>query len=451
MRWWIYQLLFAIAYVVMTPKFLLRMARRGGYADRFSDRFGHYPPEVSRRLEKIAGRAMWIHAVSVGEVSVAAEIIKALRLENPNQPFVLSTTSSTGWAQAQKVVSDIDVALYCPLDFPPCVSRALQAVRPRAFLLTETEIWPNLIRACHRRGIPLFLVNARVSDRSAPGYRRLRFWFGPALRCFTRIFAQSRLDAERLIAAGAERCAIEVSGSFKFDAARRNSEVERRIGEYLADCGLSNGHTLLLGGSTWPGEDKLLFDAYTRLRDRFPSLRLALVPRHFEKADAVAENARAAGFKVIRKSRAADLNDENKAAFASGDAIIIADTTGELSGFYSRADLAVVGKTFLDSNPGGQNMIEPCLYGCAVVTGPHTENFRPVMSDLLDSEALVQVSGADGMIAQLAMWLENESLFCRQRERAAGAVAARTGTVQRCAKQICATLNAQKGKSHENG
>jgi 3-deoxy-D-manno-octulosonic-acid transferase len=154
---------------------------------------------------------------------------------------------------------------------------------------------------------------------------------------------------------------------------------------------------------------------------------------------------------VIRKSRAADLNDANKAAFASGDAIIIADTTGELSGFYSRADLAVVGKTFLDSNPGGQNMIEPCLYGCAVITGPHTENFRPVMSDLLDSEALVQVSGADGMIAQLAMWLENESLFRRQRERAAGAVAARTGTVQRCAKQICATLNAQKGKSHENG
>ena len=198
MRWWIYQALFAVVYVALLPRFLLRMCRRGGYANRFADRFGHYPREVSEKLAELRGKAVWIHAVSVGEVYVAAQMMAALREQMPDIRFVFSTTSSTGWTEASQRVTDRDVLIYCPLDFPPCVKRALDAVQPRAFILTETEIWPNLIRSCHRRGIPLFLINARVSDHSAPGYRRLRYWFGPVLRMFTRIFAQSEQDRDRL-------------------------------------------------------------------------------------------------------------------------------------------------------------------------------------------------------------------------------------------------------------
>ena len=451
MRWWIYQILFAVAYVAMLPKFLFRMARRGGYADRFADRFGRYPADVSDRLKEMAGDAVWIHAVSVGEVSVAAEIMNALRKESPAIRFVLSTTSSTGWMQAQKAVSSVDEVLYCPLDFPPCVRRALDTVRPRAFILTETEIWPNLIRACHNRGIPLFLVNARVSDRSAPGYRRLRFWFGPALRCFARIYAQSRLDAGRLIDAGASPATVEIAGSMKFDAARRNPAVESRIADYLAKCGLDCGHIMLLGGSTWPGEDRMLMELYLKLRNEFTNLRLAIVPRHFEKADAVEENARSLGLGVLRKSRSPVPGADDAAAFSGGRAIVLADTTGELAGFYARADMAVVGKTFLDGEPGGQNMIEPCLCGCATVVGPHTENFRPVMSDLLDAGALVQVANPEEMEEQLRRWLSESGEREAQRNRAASAVAARGGVAGRCAKEICAIVEAKEGRCHENG
>ena len=220
MRWWLYNVLFAVAYVVMLPHFLLRMKRRGGYRSRMGDRFGRYPADVLTRLQQMQG-AVWIHAVSVGEVYVAGQMMRAMRARELGLRFVFSTTSSTGWREAEKQVGPEDVLVYNPLDFPLCVRRALAAIRPRALILTESEIWPTLIRACHRRGVPLFLINARVSDRSAPGYRRLRFWFGPVLRTFTAILAQSEADKQRLVDAGADPERITVTGSFKFDVAIR--------------------------------------------------------------------------------------------------------------------------------------------------------------------------------------------------------------------------------------
>ncbi|MEI7903287.1 MAG: glycosyltransferase N-terminal domain-containing protein, partial [bacterium] len=163
MRWLLYNLLFAVAYVAMLPQFLLRMRRRGGYRNRFGDRFGRYPDEVAGRLRSMDG-AVWIHAVSVGEVYVAGQVMRSLRDRLPELRFVFSTTSSTGWKEAEQVVGASDVLIYNPLDFPACVKRAMDTIRPCACILTESEIWPNLIRFCHRRGVPLFLVNARVSD-----------------------------------------------------------------------------------------------------------------------------------------------------------------------------------------------------------------------------------------------------------------------------------------------
>ena len=257
MRWWLYNVLFAVAYAVMLPQFLLRMKRRGGYRSRMGDRFGRYPADVLARLQQMEG-TVWIHAVSVGEVYVAGQVMRAMRAREPGLRFVFSTTSSTGWREAEKQVGPSDVLVYNPLDFPLCVRRALAAIRPRALILTESEIWPTLIRACHRRGVPLFLVNARVSDRSAPGYRRLRFWFGPVLRMFTALLAQSETDKQRLVEAGADPARIKVTGSFKFDVAIRNPVKEQEVAAFLArrDCGPTR--TVLLGGSTWPGEDAAL-------------------------------------------------------------------------------------------------------------------------------------------------------------------------------------------------
>ena len=209
----------------MTPYFLFRMKRRGGYRVRFADRFGRYPQPVIDRLAKL-DRPVWIHAVSVGEVYVAGQVMRALRNHKPSTTFVLSTTSSTGWKEAEKVVTENDVLIFYPLDFPSSVKRALKAIQPSIFIITEAEIWPNMIRACYAATIPTYLVNARISDESLPGYRLLRFWFKPILNMFTKIYAQSSADKTRLVDMGAHADLVEITGSFKFDVANRNLEKD---------------------------------------------------------------------------------------------------------------------------------------------------------------------------------------------------------------------------------
>jgi len=244
MKWLIYNGLFFVAYMAMMPSFLLRMKRRGGYRARMGDRFGRYPDDIVRSLapRQALGTKhqapIWIHAVSVGEVQVAGQLMRALRERDKSVRFVFSTTSSTGWKTAENELAKLakdglgredDVLIYNPLDFNGCVKRALDLVNPRAVILTETEIWPNFIRAIRKRGIPLYLVNARISDHSAPRYKSLRWFFGEVFRCFTKIYVQSDLDAQRLVDAGANTADMTVTGSFKFDVAHRNPAKEQEL------------------------------------------------------------------------------------------------------------------------------------------------------------------------------------------------------------------------------
>lgn len=415
----------------MLPSFLLRMKRRGGYRARMGDRFGRYPADVAARLSTPQS-PIWLHAVSVGEVQVAVQLMRALRARDRSIRFVFSTTSSTGWATAERALAhlaadglgnDGDVLVYNPLDFNGCVRRALDAVRPRAVVLTETEIWPNFIRAVRRRGIPLYLVNARISDRSAPRYRALRWFFGEAFRAFAKIYAQSDLDARRLVAAGADRAQIAVTGSFKFDVARRDPAKERELADWV---GVSS---ILLGGSTWPGEDAALLGIYADLVKAHPEVALVLAPRHFEKADAVEANIRAAGFACIRRSRG-----ERRAPGGPAAAVFLCDTTGELMGLFGTATVAFVGKSLCAH--GSQNMIEPCLCGTPTLVGPHTENFRPVMSDLLAAGALVQVPDAAALRREVFRLFDDPAARAALGARAAAAVARRCGVVGRCADEL---------------
>ena len=391
------------------------MLRRGGYARRMGDRFAVYPEEITARFlnaSATGGRFVWIHAVSVGEVQVAGQLMREWRKADPQVAFCFSTTSSTGWKMAQKEVSERDVLIYNPLDFPSFVKSAFALVKPCAVILTESEIWPEFIRRAKKLGIPLYLVNARVSDRSAPRYRMARFWFGDILSSFTKIFAQSDLDKERLVAAGASEEKVDVTGSFKFDVARRDEAKEREM------RGWTGEGRILLGGSTWPGEDEVLVALYAKLRRRHGDLKLVIAPRHFEKADAVEANILKAGFKCVRRSRG-DEPVEN--------AVYLADTTGELMGLYGIADIVFVGKSL--KAHGSQNMIEPCLCGKPTLVGPYTENFRPVMSDLLAADAIVQIADDDELERQAFRLIEDDgSLGARAR----AAVENRRGVVAKC-------------------
>ena len=424
MKWIFYNVLFAIAYAAMMPAFILRMKRRGGYRARMGDRFARYPEPLG-----FPQGAVWIHAVSVGEVQVAGQLMRAMRAADPALRFVFSTTSSTGWRTAEREVTAEDVLIYNPFDFPRIVRRALDQIRPRAVILTETEIWPNFIRETARRGIPIFLANARISDRSAPRYRALRWFFGEVFRCFTKIYVQSDLDAERLAAAGADRSSMEVTGSFKFDVAKRRPEKEAELRGWIG------GGRILLGGSTWPGEDEMLLRLYGDLP---ADVKLVIAPRHFEKADAVEANIGRAGFRCERRSRAGA--DSPCAADDGRRTVYLADTTGELMGLFGIASASFVGKSLCAH--GSQNMIEPCLCGVPTVVGPYTENFRPVMSDLLAADAIIQAKDEPEVRRTLTSFFSDagESAAAALGERARAAVERRKGVTDRCARDMLSCL-----------
>ena len=477
MKWAFYNLLFAAVYPFLLPGFLLRMLRRGGYAARMGDRFALYPEGLFGRdrplfdshaahsnnqtLKHSNTSPVWIHAVSVGEVQVAGQLMREWRKVEPSVRFCFSTTSSTGWKMAEKEVSANDILIYNPLDFPNFVKSALRTVRPRAIVLTESEIWPNFIRVAKKMGIPLFLINARVSDRSAPRYKAAKWFFGEVLSCFTKIFAQSDLDKARLVAAGAPAEKVEVTGSFKFDVARRNEAKEKELREWIFPAGTTEnaeGTKILLGGSTWPGEDEVLLGIYKRLLTtsvrQQDGVKLVIAPRHFEKADAIEANIRKAGFGCVRRSREAKGKDEGeqrndlKSAVRLGvspSPVFLADTTGELMGLYGIADVVFVGKSLCAH--GAQNMIEPCLCGKPTLVGPYTENFRPVMSDLLASDAIVQVKDAKELeekVGELFASLKSDedvaSPLSGLGARAKAAVEKRLGVVAKCVNEIRGAL-----------
>ncbi len=439
MKWFLYNGLFAVAYLAMLPSFLLRMKRRGGYRARMGDRFGRYPADIAARLPAPQS-PIWLHAVSVGEVQVAVQLMRALRERDRSIRFVFSTTSSTGWKTAERELArlaadglgnDGDVLVYNPLDFNGCVRRALDRINPRAVILTETEIWPNFIRAVRRRGIPLYLVNARISDHSAPRYRALRWFFGEVFRAFTKIYAQSDLDAQRLVDAGADRAQIAVTGSFKFDVAHRNPAKERELAAWVG------ASSILLGGSTWPGEDDVLLGIYADLVKTHSEVALVIAPRHFEKADAVEANIRRAGFSCIRRSRG-DIQKKDPEDASGVPPVFLCDTTGEMMGLFGIATVVFVGKSLCEH--GSQNMIEPCLCGKPTVVGPYTENFRPVMSDLLAADALVQVPDAAGLRREVFRFFDDPAARAAQGARATAAVTRRCGVVGRCADELLEAL-----------
>ena len=436
MRWIFYNIIFSLLYLLLLPHFALRMMRRGGYRERFGDRFGHFPDDIVEKLRSSKGR-IWIHAVSVGEVFVAGQVMRELRRQDPSIKFLFSTTSSTGWVQAQKQVQEEDVLIYCPLDISCCVKRVVNLVEPRALILTESEIWPNLIRCCSAKGVAVFLVNARVSDRSAPRYAKMRWWFEPVFKMVTLIMAQSDIDKQRLVAAGADESCIDVCGSFKFDVARRDLQKESELRCWLDSHDVTENKLILLGGSTWPGEDQILIDVYRKLAPAYPQLRLVMVPRHFEKADDVENNIVRSGLVCVRKSRSdsSPVSNYGKAA-----PVLLADTTGELMGFYGLSQIVFVGKSLYEH--GAQNMIEPCMCGAAVIVGPHTENFRPVMCDLLKADGIIQIMVDDMLLDEVEELLGDEEKRRAFGERAARAVKSRKGVVTCCAGKMLEILDA---------
>ncbi|MBN1676420.1 MAG: glycosyltransferase, partial [Kiritimatiellae bacterium] len=422
MIWLLYNVVFGFCFVLMLPYFLFRMWRRGGYRRDFLQRLGLYRPEVRAALAQRP--RVWVHAVSVGEVYVALRVVAELRARRADLAFTLTTTTSTGHSVAAARLHRDDVLLYFPVDFPGVVRRALKAVRPVAIVLTECELWPNLIRLARAAGVPVVLVNGRLSESSYNGYRKVRPFLSRALGHMDLLLVQEQIYAERFLSLGAAPARLKVMGTAKYDVAEYDPAGEAKAQQVLESAGIGPDDLLLVGGSTWPGEEAVLMQVYRALKPAFASLRLALVPRHAERADAIARDIERRHFRAVRRR---ELDARSTRPREAPDVLLV-DTTGELRNFYGRAAVIFVGKSL--THHGGQNVVEPALCGKPVIVGPYTENFASVVQDFLQADALFQVPDAETLERTIRMLLENPAQRLSVGERARQVVTDKRGAVR---------------------
>jgi 3-deoxy-D-manno-octulosonic-acid transferase len=347
--------------------------------------------------------SLWVHAVSVGEVNAAAPLVDALRVAYPDSPVVVTTTTLTGAARAQALWGERVRHLYLPYDFPGAVHRFLRHVGPRLALVMETEIWPNLYLVSHARGIPLMLVNARLSQRSSRGYRLVLPLIRLAMDQVDLIAAQTEADARRLRWAGARAARIRIVGNLKYDL-RLPEGLDAQARRWRA--GWNGARPVWIAASTHEDEERVVLDVHAALRVRFPGLLLLWAPRHPERFAAVAEQAYQRGLHVRTRSM-------HELPAGDTDCFVL-DSMGELLAFYAAADVAFVGGSL--QAIGGHNVLEPAALGVPSVVGPHTLNFAEATTLLREEGALLQIEHAAGLEAALAMLLDDAP-----RRRAMGA------------------------------
>lgn len=427
--WALYRALYPAGMLLLLPHFLWRMRRRGGYGPRFGERFARYDAATRARLA--AGGRIWIHAVSVGEFYVALAFARELRRRRPDAAFVFTVNTPTARAIADAQADPRDVTLYVPLDTPRIMRRAMNLIRPRALFLTEGEWWPTMIREAAARGAPVALINGRLSDRSFRGYRRVGFGMRRLLPLLRALFAQSAEVRERLIALGAPPERVKVPGSAKYEVATRDPAAEAGARRVLASIGWGPEARILIGGSTWPGEEAALLDAFRDLRAEFPALVLLLAPRHAERRAQVRALLEASGLPFVLRS---EPRVGVAAAASLPPAVLLLDTTGELRHFYASAEVIFIGKSLCAH--GGQNPIEPAVCGRPVVTGPHMENFRQVMADFRAAGAVCEVRDASALRVELRRLLTQPGDAAAVGARAEALVRSQTGALSRTADEV---------------
>jgi len=416
-----YNLLYPIGLLFFLPGQITKLVRRGNYRHKLGQRFGIYGADVRARLA--AHRNTWIHAVSVGEVAVALKLAAKLRQLDPNFFCVLTTTTTTGFQVANAEADDRMEVLYNPLDFWLITRSAFAAIRPARIVLVEAEVWPNLAAEARGRGIPLVLVNARLSKRSEARFRRFLFLIAPTFRCLDAVCVQEADDIERWVGLGVPRERIHHVGSIKYDPAdvRLNPDLPLEI---LASFGIDRDTPILFGGSTHAGEEEILGEIFQRLRADFPSFTLIVAPRHVERVPEIRERLEKLGLRVCLRS-------QSGGGRASPPDCLLLDTTGELQHWYAVATIVFVGKSL--TARGGQNPVEPILAGKPVLFGPHMENFSALAQALVVNKAAVQVRDPNSLQQQIAWLLRDREAAFKLVANAHSVLARHSGATERTA------------------
>jgi 3-deoxy-D-manno-octulosonic-acid transferase len=384
----LYSLALTILFLALLPYFIYQAIRHGKYAGSFKERLGWLP--VSSLSD--GRQTVWVHAVSVGEFLAARSLVERIKRELPDWRLVVSTTTLTGQqlarteAATREATTRFDAVFYFPFDWTFAVNRSLNQIKPSLVVILETELWPNFLRECRRRDILTVIANGRISPRSFSRYRRIRRFMARVLNDVSMLVMQSQADVERACLLGARARDVRACGNLKYDVASESqisnlkSETALEIDNLFA---LSSSPHLIIAGSTAPGEEKILLTALNEVRRRqeLKDARLILAPRHPERFNEVANLIAQSGFRFARRSEAAIVP-------RMADVILL-DTIGELAALYRFAAVVFVGGSMVQR--GGHNIIEPAIYAKPIIVGPHTENFRQIVSDFAQADAVVQI------------------------------------------------------------
>ncbi len=412
--YWLYSAALAAGLLLSLPYWLLEFVRHGKYRGGLSERLGRVPQRLSRQS---GGSGIWIHAVSVGEVVAITGLVFELRRQFPQHRVVVSTTTATGQKMARQRFGE-DSVFYFPLDFAFAIRPYLRLLRPQLIVIAETEFWPNFLRLAHRSGARIAVVNARISDRSWPGYRRFRQIVAGILINVDLFLAQTEEDSRRLRDIGAVPERIEVSGNLKFDVPITSPPAivdNLRLAFEGAEAG-----PVMVCGSTMDGEESLLIQAFENILVSHPRAVMILAPRRPERFTEVATLLEKLHIQFWRRSRW-----QGEPIFGG---VLLLDTIGELSALYALADVAFVGGSLVPH--GGHNIIEPAKYGVAIVVGNHTENFRDMVG-LFQSRGALRVVGPAELPLVLMELLSDDTERAAMGHRAAETLRSQMGATQK--------------------
>ena len=380
MFWQIYNFIFIVLFILFLPKSLFRMSKRGGYKKNILQRIGIF----NKDLKKSNNKKVWIHGVSVGEIRIALAFINQIRDKNSEINFLISTTTSTAYKIAEKKKSKRDILIYFPIDLPIFIMKVISTFNVKKIILIESEFWPNLIRICSKKNIPISLINARISNKSFLNYKKFIFITKKILPKIRTICAQSLNDKKQLILLGARHESINIVGSLKFDLTQTFFDVSLDELFNIKSDYIRNKKIILLGASTWPGEEEILIKIFKELKQKFLNLVLIIAPRHAERSDEIENIIINHNFTPRRRF------NQSKPYPILDNEILLLDSTGELLSIYKNVDITFIGKSL--TNKGGQNPIEPAMNKSVVITGPSMDNFNNVISvfDEINSRLVVK-------------------------------------------------------------
>jgi 3-deoxy-D-manno-octulosonic-acid transferase len=425
----LYNMVLMVAALVALPYYGARLVLTGKYRRSLGAKFGFV--RASSFAPFTGTPRIWLHAVSVGEVAAAAPIVAALRERFPEACLVISTSTETGQDVASRVAG-ITGTFYYPLDIPCVVRRLLDLVRPDLCALTETELWPNFLRICRQRRVPVVMVNGRFSARSMRGYRLTRFFWKAVVRAVTRAGVRSEADARRLSSLGMPRDRIAILGNAKYDGLTAKLSAAWRD-DVAPSLNLSPHDTVFVAGSTHEGEERIVLQVYARLLKEHPECLLVIVPRHIERGPAVVEMAQAAGFSDI-----VTMGEIRAGRRRRTERVVVVDVIGELFKIYSLATVVFCGGSLVPR--GGQNILEPAAWGKVVCYGPFMDDFRAEREILEEAEAGITVRDGEDLLHELLHLLGNPAELAARGANGRAAVMANAGAARRYADLIARTL-----------